>query len=137
MIEIALIKTLMDVAHSVINLSKHFSNKEQKEAIAEWLINVGNIVNEVADKLSNLEYPGGACGKMEVYINKFQSIAGDVLSVEDVSNLMDLLKQVRQIEKIFGKFVHMTQQEQSNNISLLREISGKLIAHGEILRLGR
>lgn len=130
-----MIKSLLDIAISVISFSKHFSKKEHVTAIADWTLSVGKLIDDLATSLTNHEFPSGSCAKIEVYIDSFSAIAGSTLNAVEIDNIQSLLNEVRNIERVFGDFVKLSVTDKANNIAMLRAASGRLIAHGEMLRL--
>lgn len=136
MIEIAMVKTVVDISSSLINIASRFSNKEQRDLISDWMLDVATLVKDVADTLERNDFPHGACATMKVYVEKFPSLVSKFMDIEDMEKIHLLLKDAQELEMLHAQLKNLTEDERRASISRLKIASGTLAGHANLMRLG-
>lgn len=135
MITIEMIKTLLEIVSLGVTISKHVFTPSNKKAIAEWMINLGKIVGDVADKLQKREYPHNLCAQMDQHVQKFHELIEGNLPEKEAGVLHQLLRDSVEIEKTYSQLYVLSPEDREKNLEKLWGVSGKLIATGEQMLL--
>ena len=95
---------------------------------------LSEIINEIADKLELNEYPYNTCAQMEIMVDHFPVIVGDLVDEDKSVLLTELLKSSSQIEKLYGEMATMDKTERDQMIVALLLASGRLEGLASIIR---
>jgi hypothetical protein len=98
-----MISEIIDVCKSIIDYTlRNNEIKEQKqEKISSLLLEISEILNDTAEKLSKDEYPHDNCVVMQRLSTELHSNLLEFLPKKDVNVLKDSLMEASQIEKQF------------------------------------
>ena len=125
---------LINICSSVIDLKNKFFNSNRKKAISEWLEKIGINIQSIADSLKINEYPYQTCSRMTEAYNECYSILGNVVDDNNLEKLNNLLGESTQIEKIFGEYSSVKEEEKQGYINQLYTISGTILGISDTLK---
>ena len=99
-----MISEIIDVCKSIIDYTlRHNDIKEQnKEKISQLLLEISEILDDTAEKLSNDDYPHNNCVVMERLSSELHSNLLEYLPKKDINVLRDSLIEASQVEKQFA-----------------------------------
>lgn len=127
---------LLQIANMIFNLrDKLEMSKEEKQALSELLINVGNLINDVSNDLDKNIYPHSKCLEMEMYAHQLKSILDKKMSENEAAKLSDLLNESIRVEKLLGELNNLSLESKDKNIELLRIAASSFKTSGEIVKL--
>lgn len=110
-------------------------SKDQKQAVGNGLINIGNLIYSVAKDLSQGTYPAGKCHQMEIYAGELTSILDGKLLEKDQTKLIECLNQSLKVERLLGDLNNISLEAKDKNIELLEIAASSFIASGEVIKM--
>jgi len=125
---------LINICTSIIDLKGKLFNSNRKKELSEWIYLLGNNIEIIADFLKRNEYPYQTCSRMEQVANSFSFIVGNTLSEEDKENLEKLLFSSINIERIFGEYSMLKEENKTTYIQELYSISGSILGIADLLK---
>lgn len=130
------ITCLLQIANMIFNLrDKLEMTKEQKQALSDLLIKIGNLINEVSVDLEKNIYPHTKCLDMEMYAIELKEILTGKISDEKVNKLSELLNESIRVEKLLGELNNISLEAKDKNIELLQMAASSFKTSGEIILL--
>lgn len=130
------ITALLQIANLIFSLRDKLEiTKEEKLTLSEGLINVGNLINSVAQDLNKGIYPAGKCHQMELYAVELENILKDKMSDKDKQRLSDYLSQSLQVERLLSELNNISLEAKDKNIELMEIAASSFITSGEIVKL--
>jgi len=99
-----MISEILDICKSIIDFTLRNSEikEQEKEKISKLLLEISEILNDTADKLSKDEYPHNNCVVMERLSTELHGNLLEYLPKKDINVLRDSLIEASQIEKQFA-----------------------------------
>lgn len=134
--ELAVFTSIVGVIKEIVGISDVFSKAEERkrERIAAWLQELGELIQDVADKIELNDYPHNTCAQMEIMVEHFPLIVEDILPKEKIEELTENLKSVCCVEQLFGELNNIDKEEKDNSIILLLHASGRLQGLASIIK---
>lgn len=134
--ELTIFSTLITAIQGILGVANDLSKAEERrrERVAAWIQELSEIINEIADKLELNEYPYNTCAQMEIMVDHFPVIVGDLVDEDKSVLLTELLKSSSQIEKLYGEMSNMDKSERDQMIVALLLASGRLEGLASIIR---
>lgn len=128
------ISVLINIGTSLIGLKKNLSNSNRRKEIAEWVYELGRLVDDLAEYFKRKEYPSQTCSRMQYLYSVFEDIVGDAITQREEENLKELLFKTINIEKTYGEFINLEDFDQSTYIQELYSISGSILGIADFLK---
>lgn len=126
--DLVIFTSIVTALRGVLGLANDLAkaDDDRREKIAAWMQELGEIVNFVADKLELNQYPHQACGAMSIMVDKFPIIVGDIIPRVEVLDMQTKLRSAIEIERLYGEFVPLDQNDRLEHINTLLNLSGQL-----------
>lgn len=120
----------------VLGLAGELSKAEERrrERVAAWIQELGEIIQDVADKLEINDYPHNTCAQMEIMIEHFPLVVGDLVHDTKIETIQTALKDSTRIEALFGEALNADKEQRDDMINILLRASGKLQGLATIIR---
>lgn len=120
----------------VLGLAGELSKAEERrrERVAAWIQELGEIIQDVADKLETNDYPHNTCAQMEIMIEHFPLVVGDLVHDTKIETIQTALKDSTRIEALFGEAQNADKEQRDDMINTLLRASGKLQGLATIIR---
>lgn len=129
--------TLITAVQGVLGVATDFAKADEHKRykIAGWMQELSEILTDIADKVElGEEYPYNACAQMEIMVDKFPDLVGDLVTPKKLKLITEHLKASTDIEKLFGELNAMDDDERYQMITALLFASGKLEGLASIIR---
>lgn len=128
------ISVLINIGTSLIGLKKNLFNSNRRKEIAEWVYELGILVDDLAEYFKRKEYPSQTCSRMQYLYSVFEDIIGDAITQREEKNLKELLFKTINIEKTYSEFINLEDFDQSTYIQELYSISGSILGIADFLK---
>lgn len=128
------ISVLINIGTSLIELKKNLFNSNRRKEIAEWVYELGILVDDLAEYFKRKEYPSQTCSRMQYLYSVFEDIVGDAITQREEENLKELLFKTINIEKTYSEFINLEDFDQSTYIQELYSISGSILGIADFLK---
>lgn len=137
MIELEIIKSLIDLASSLLSLKNYFSKSERRKEISEWLYQLGDIIENLAHFLDNDQYPSSTCARIQTIYDNLDRIIGDAIPSKDEENIKNLINSCLNIERTFYEYINLEEPDKVDCVRDLYSISGSILGIADTLRFGK
>jgi hypothetical protein len=134
---IQLICVLIEVTKAIFSFTEGFKNSKRKKEIAEWLHELGALIDNTASSLDQNNYPHNNCLRMRGLVDVFPHIFSDVFSKDKIEDLQNKMIQVTEIERMFGELSQLSPEDRRNNINELYEISSSFMVMSDTLKYSK
>ncbi len=134
---IQFICTLIEITNGIFSFKEGFKNSSRKKEIAEWLYELGALIDNTAHSLNQNTYPHNNCLRMRGLVDQFPHIFSDIFSKDKIEDLQNKLIQVTEIEKMFGDLSQLSSEDRKTNINELYEISASFMVMGDTLKYSK
>ena len=128
------ISVLINIGTSLIELKKKLFNSNRRKEIAEWVYELGKLVDDLAEYFKRKEYPNQTCSRMQYLYTVFDDIVRDAIAQREEENLKELIFKTINIEKTYGEFINLEEFDQSTYIQELYSISGSILGIADFLK---
>jgi hypothetical protein len=128
------ISVLINIGTSLIELKKKLFNSNRRKEIAEWVYELGKLVDDLAEYFKRKEYPNQTCSRMQYLYTVFDDIVRDAITQREEENLKELIFKTINIEKTYGEFINLEEFDQSTYIQELYSISGSILGIADFLK---
>lgn len=120
----------------VLGLAGELSKAEERrrERVAAWIQELGEIIQDVADNLETNDYPHNTCAQMEIMIEHFPLVVGDLVHDTKIETIQTILKDSTRIEALFGEAQNADKEQRDDMINTLLRASGKLQGLASIIK---
>jgi len=126
----------LQIANISLSLKDKFKTSDtDKEILSNSLLNMGNLLNSVADDLEQGIYPHGKCAEMEIYAHQLKSVLKDKMTVEEVDKLSGYMNESLQVERLLGQLNQLSKEQKQENLKLLRMAAGSFVAYSTVVKL--
>lgn len=134
--ELAVFTGIVGVIKELLGIADAFSQADdrKRERVAAWLQQLGELIQDIADKLELNDYPHNTCAQMEIMVDHFPLIVDDLLEEEKLKTITEMLKSCTQIEQLFGEMSTLKKKERDKMIVQLLHASGKLQGLASIIK---
>ena len=106
-------------------------DKEKREALSKFFMQIGEVIKDTYEKLVNNTYPAGNCEQLELFSEELYEETKGVLGEAKANTLSQKLKQAHRVEKLYGELHDGTVDKKE--LILLDETSGHFIATSKML----
>lgn len=134
MIELEVIKTLIELASSILTLKSFFSKSTRRKEIAEWLYELGSNIEDLAHFLENNQYPTKTCARMSSVYDNLHKIVGDAITNKDEENLKNLIGSCLNIEKTYYDYMNLDEANKTDSVQELFSIAGSILGLADTLK---
>lgn len=134
MIELQIIKTLIELTTSLLPLEKYFSKSERKKEISEWLYKLGNNIKQLSHFLHNNQFPATTCERIQIAYEDIHEVIGDVIPKKKEANIKALIGDCLNIEKIYYEYMRLDEYDKINCIQELDSIAGSILGMADTLK---
>lgn len=134
--ELAVFTGIVGVIKELLGIADAFSQADdrKRERVAAWLQQLGELIQDIADKLELNDYPHNTCAQMEIMVDHFPLIVDDLIEEEKLKTITEMLKSCTQIEQLFGEMSTLKKKERDKMIVQLLHASGKLQGLASIIK---
>ena len=106
--------------------------QKKKEKVASFLMDVGNLIIEVADNLEEDVYPHTACARMGILVDNLPEVLKGTVDTDTIAHLYEALDRARNIEGLYGDY--KCAGDASRYLSELRRLAGNFLGSADILK---
>lgn len=128
------ISILVSIGSSINQFKNKLFNSNRRKEIAEWVYELGKLVEDLAEYFKRKEYPSQTCARMQHLYQVFDEIVGDAITQKDEEKLKELLFTTINIEKTYGEFINLEDFDQTTYIQELYSISGSILGIADFLK---
>jgi hypothetical protein len=134
--ELAVFTGIVGVIKEILGIADAFSQADERkrERVAAWLQQLGELIQDIADKIELNDYPHNTCAQMEIMVDHFPLVVDDLLEKEKLKTITEMLKSCTQIEQLFGEMSTLKKKERDKMIVQLLNASGKLQGLASIIK---
>lgn len=134
--ELAIFKTIIDAIQGVLGIANELSKADdrKRERVAAWLQELGELIQDIADKIELNDYPHNTCAQMEIMVDHFPMVIDDLIEEEKSKTIIEMLRTCTQIEQLFGEISTLKKKERDRMIVQLLHASGKLQGLASIIK---
>jgi len=120
----------------ILGLAGELSQAEERrrDRVAAWIQELGEIIQDVADKLELNDYPHNTCAQMEIMVEHFPLIVGDLVHETKIETIQETLRLSTKIETLFGEAQNVDKEQRDDMINTLLRASGKLQGLASIIK---
>ncbi len=90
--------------------------------IADYFTDLGRTIEETSESLKHGQYPAGQCQHLLVHAEQMEETIGDL--VPNAKQYADKVKQVWQIEQLYGELSTLSDDDRRAKLRLLDEAAG-------------
>lgn len=133
---LAVFDAVIQSINCVLGLAGELSKAEERrrERVSAWLQELGELIQDIADKIELNDYPHNTCAQMEIMVDHFPLIVDDLIHPEKLKTITKMLRACAQIEQLFGEMSSVNKKERDKMIITLLNASGKLQGLASIIR---
>ena len=133
---LAVFDALIQGVNCVLGLAGELSKAEERrrERVAAWLQELGELIQDIADKIELNDYPHNTCAQMEIMVDHFPLIVDDLIHAEKLKTITEILRACTRIEQLFGEMNNVKKKDRDKMIVQLLQASGKLKGLATIIR---
>jgi hypothetical protein len=134
--ELAVFTSIVGVIKELLGLADAFSQADERkrERVAAWLQQLGELIQDIADKIELNDYPHNTCAQMEIMVDHFPLIVDGLIDSQKVDMVHDILKNSAKIEALFGEAQHVDKETRDDMINSLLRASGKLQGLASVIK---
>lgn len=131
-----MIKDLLDIAQALIGLKSNFSDakRDRKDRIADYFLEIGNIIQSAADIFKTGEIPHGKCQQMLDHAQYFADVIGDTIEPDQVEEFQRKLMESHEIELLASEI--LGSENAAEKIAELEKISGSFLSLAAAIKAG-
>lgn len=118
---------LINIGSSLISIKNKLMNSERTKEISRWLFDIGLNIDNIASSLSRGEYPHQTCARMQHIAKVFSSVVGDAITEKEESQIQELLDSAINIEKTYGEYIQLGDEDKISYFQELYSISGSIL----------
>jgi hypothetical protein len=132
-----IIETLLEVGKALFGLRDALSNahKARKEKVAEFLGDIALTIETTSAALKQGIYPHGTCQELLTHSNHMVKAIGDLTGEKEATNLADQLKEVWEIEQLYGQLQSATATQKARRLETLDQAAGFFRATAAFVRV--
>lgn len=134
--DLTVFTAIVAVVSEIISIANVFKRADEakREKIAAWMQGLGELIQDVADKIELNDYPHNTCAQMEIMVERFPKVVGGILDKDTIDSLAEQLRSCCKVEQLFGELSTLSKKERDNNIVILLNASGKLRGWSSIIK---
>jgi hypothetical protein len=133
----AIIETIFKVAEKLFGLRRDLSQARQarKQQVADFLAATAQTIEEASASLKHDIYPHGKCQELLMHSQNMEAAIGDLIGTQQALDLAQQLKEVWQIEQLYGELQGTAQTERERRLSVLDQAAGLFRATASFVRV--
>ena len=133
---LAVFDAVIQGVNCVLGLAGELSKAEERrrERVAAWLQELGELIQDIADKIELNDYPHNTCAQMEIMVDHFPLIVDDLIHAEKLKTITEMLRACTRIEQLFGEMSVVKKKQRDKMIIQLLQASGKLQGLATVIR---
>lgn len=131
------IMCFLNIVNTVFTIKDKISHGKNKENVGQFLIDIGNLLNEVSIEIEQNRYPHDKCSIMFEYMNGLKNALADKMEEEQIITLQSLIEESYRVEQLLGQLNQLTSEEKSYNINMLKSIAGRFIGLGKLVSVSK
>lgn len=134
--EIVVFTSIVGVIKEIVGISDALSQADERkrERVAAWLQELGELIQDIADKIELNDYPHNTCAQMEIMVDHFPMVIDDLIEEEKSKTIIEMLRTCTHIEQLFGEISVLKKKERDRMIVQLLHASGKLQGLASIIK---
>lgn len=127
---------LIQGVNCVLGLAGELSKAEERrrERVSSWLQELGELIQDIADKIEVNDFPHNTCAQMEIMIDHFPLIVDDLLNPKKLQKITEMLRACTQIEQLFGEMSAVKKKQRDKMIVQLLHASGQLQGLASVIK---
>ena len=133
----AIIETIFKVAEKLFTLRGELSKARsaRKQQVADFLAAIAQSIEEASASLKQGIYPHGKCQELLVHSQHMEAAIGDLVGVQQAGDLGRQLKEVWEIERLYGELQGVAPVEKERKLSVLDQAAGLFRATAAFVRV--
>ena len=131
-----IITTLLGVGTKLFGLRTALSKarKERKKAVSDFIAAIAQSIEDASGSLKQLQYPSGKCQELLAHSEHMEAAIGDLVGKAQAKELADQLRQVWEIEQLFGELKGVSDAERLRRLAVLDTAAGQFRATASFVR---
>lgn len=134
--ELAVFTGIVGVIKEILGIADAFSQADERrrERVAAWLQQLGELIQDIADKIELNDYPHNTCAQMEIMVDHFPLIVDDLIDAQKLKTISEMLRSCTQIEQLFGEMSTLKKKDRDKMIIQLLHASGRLQGLASVIK---
>jgi hypothetical protein len=122
----SIIATVFRVGLQLVGLQGTLAKARQarKQQVADFLAALAQTIEDVSASLKQDIYPHGKCQELLSHSEHMESAIGDLIGKQQAADLGNQLKEVWEIELLYGELAHKTQTDRVRSLDELDRAAG-------------
>ncbi len=132
-----IIGTLLDAGLKLFGLRGELSKarKDRKREVADFLNAIAKNIADTSASLKQGVYPHGSCQILLSHSQQLVGAIGDLIGETEATALASQLKEVWEIERLYGELSSKTPEEKQRSLHVLDQAAGLFQATADIVRV--
>ena len=132
-----IIETLLSVGKALFGLRDSLSGarKARKEKVAEFLGGIALTIETTSGALKQGIYPHGTCQELLSHSDHLVKAIGDLIGEKEATDLAGQLKEVWEIEQLYGQLQSATAPQKIRRLETLDQAAGLFRATAAFVRV--
>lgn len=133
----AIIETILAVGQKLFGLKIELSKARlaRKQQVAEFLASLAQTIEDASASLRQGIYPHGKCEELFMHSQQMGAAIGDLIGQAQADDLGTRLKEVWEIEQLYGELGSQSQQERDRRLDTLDQAAGLFRATAAFVRV--
>ena len=121
-----IIGTILDVAKSLFGLKGELAKARQarKKVVSDYLAEIAQTIEDASGSLKQNIYPHGTCQELLQHSQSMRSAIGDLIGDQKADELGDHLKEVWEIEQLYGELGGIESDQRVRRLEVLDQAAG-------------
>jgi hypothetical protein len=134
--EFTVFNTIIHAIQGLLGIATELKKVEsqRRDRVVSWLIELSELIKDIALNIESNRYPYHTCAKMEIMVEHFPFIVGDLVHKDKVEVIANMLKASTRVEQLFTELDKASQEDKTQKIITLLHSSGKLQGLASIIR---
>ena len=125
----------LNIVTAVDDFRRRLSSKEDKQALSDFLNDIGTLLLSVSGDLQDGRYPHDKCSTMFEYLTNMKSVLKGKLPEDELEKFQTWIEESYRVEQLLGQLNQLSPEERQYNIDTLRSISGRFVAFSKMTLL--
>ena len=132
-----IVDTLLNVGKTLFGLRVELAKarKDRKVDVAGFIEQIATTIDATAAQLRDEIYPGGKCAELFGHSQHLEAAIGDLIGQLKARELAEQLKEVNEIERLYGELRSDTAPERQRKLTVLDEAAGQFRATAAFVRV--
>lgn len=136
--EMIVLKSCLSVFKEIYDLFKDLKELRDtsKNEFISWIKELAELIDNIANKIEKKEFPHDSCAHLEMMIDSFEKILFEkqYLSDSKYAKVLVDLKNVKEIERLYGEINNSVPDERESHIISLKQAAGTLRGLASLIR---